>query len=212
LQTKSNIIVGDPLIGLPLGGCWINEKRKQFWINIPKNASQFAIRTLRKKEDWWYTHEHGWMDKSMSEIVTHFSQEKGFTGVVILREPWERWKSATVHNWTRQSSDIMSLQNFVLYYKNQETLFEQDEHTNKQVSFLSGLDKSNAIFFNLDSPDFGKKWTKYLGLRPHKPTNAVSAQAQHAKDWLEYRKTDVWDKLRIFYREDVSLYNEVTYE
>ena len=187
-----------------------------FGLTFQKNASQFAIKTLRKKEDWWYTHEHGWMDKSMSEIVTHFSQEKGFTGVVILREPWERWKSATVHNFTRgakqRGTNILSLQEFVMFYKKQKTLFEEDEHTNAQINFLSGLDKNNAIFFNLDDENFTKKWTKFLGLRWHKPTNVISPQVQHAKDWLEYRKTDVWDKLRIFYRKDVSLYNEVTYE
>ena len=198
-----------------MGGCWVDDKTRHFWIDIPKNASQFAIKTLRKK-DWWGTSEHGWLDRTHTEIVKHFSQEKGFTGVVILRDPWERWKSATVHNWSRRGKghvDITSLQDFVLFYKQQATLFEQDEHTNRQVDYLDGLDKSNCIFFNLDDELFTKKWTKYLGLRPnHKPVNAVSKHAQKAKDWLEYRKTDVWDQLRIFYREDVSLYNEVTYE
>lgn len=195
-----------------MGGCWVHDETRTFWIDIPKNASQFAKKTLKKK-NWWATNEHGWMDRSGPEIVKHFSQEKRFKAVVILRDPWERWKSATVHNWSRQSKDVTQLQDFVLYYKNQATLFEQDEHTNRQIDFLDGLDKSNCIFFNLDDEQFTKKWTKFLGLRAnHKPVNAVSPWAQKAKDWLEYRKTDVWDQARIFYREDVSLYNEVTYE
>lgn len=123
--------------------CHYNEKLKNIYINIPKNAST-NIRAAIK-------------DKGFCSV--NLINSKDFpvyeSAVVVLRDPIERWISGigTYLNMYHIQSNLY--EDFFTHIRNNgkwffELLFERvsfDDHTEKQTYFLKPFDLSNAFYF-----------------------------------------------------------------
>lgn len=116
----------------PYGSCRVITEQDQDWVfvNIPKNASSWMIRAFGRG------HEANYLDAA--KRPRHY--------VVVLREPVDRWISgfAQVQVGTAPWHDSH------YHRRGWDSVFDQvvfDNHTEPQVSFLSGLDTADITWF-----------------------------------------------------------------
>jgi hypothetical protein len=123
--------------------CYYNEKIKNIYINIPKNASTNIKNAITNS------------DFSGINLLQHSFFPKYESAVVILRDPIDRWISGITTYLNHYHINEDSSDNFLNYAKFNhkwffEILFERvsfDDHTEKQIYFLNPFDLSNAYFF-----------------------------------------------------------------
>lgn len=115
------------------GECLSHPDSEFMYVYIPKNASSWTKPNLK---DW------GW------EVYNYHTDELDKKAIVVLRDPVDRWASGIGEYLTRYHKP------FVL--DNQETLdliydkITFDDHTERQVNFLHGLDTDRCVFFKFD--------------------------------------------------------------
>ena len=128
------------------GECMSHPNTDLMYVYIPKNASSWTKPNLL---DW------GW------EFYNYHTDQLNKTAIVVLRDPVERWLSgiaeyfALYQNTTNDLVDNKSLQ---------QIIFDRitfDDHTEKQVKFVQGLDTSKCIFLWCDD-DYRKNFSQLV--------------------------------------------------
>ena len=121
------------------GMCFPDHKNKKFYVNIPKNATNWG-------KLWATNNNLGTSNYHNTQLL-----QKGYQPIVFLRDPLDRWYTGLAEWLDRYgvirhdylfTSEILSL------------LVERvafDEHTEEQVMFLENIDTDNAVFFRVDN-------------------------------------------------------------
>jgi len=199
--------------GYEYSQCHYNEKIKNVYINIPKNASTNV--------------RHAMLDKEFCGInllnSAFFPEHESAT--VVLRDPIERWISGitTYLDLYVAKNDVGA---FLYEIKNNkwffELLFEKvtfDDHTEKQTYFLKPFDLSNCFYFYLDDM-FEFRFTQFYlgeGIKlnfNHEFKNISSSNPVHSfftEFLLDSRNLKYKEKLKAHFAEDYELINSVTF-
>lgn len=198
--------------------CHYNEKIKNIYINIPKNAST-NIRTAIK--------DKGFCGANLVESKSFPVYE---SAVVVLRDPIKRWISGISTYLNLYHMEIKnSSEDFLNDIRNNgkwffELLFERvafDDHTEKQTYFLKPFDLSNAFYFYAEDMDLLEFKLKhfYLGeglsikfdpdMRNINKENPIH---QFFTAFLfDSKNAKYKEKLLQYYKEDFDLINSVKF-
>jgi hypothetical protein len=198
--------------GHTFGDCFTSDTIPFVYVPIPRNASTWTKNRLVV---------NGWQPLNFHrQFLTHKNS------FVVLRHPLKRWVSGCVEYFLRlskkQNADVDVTQfnsEFVNLIMDQIVL---DEHTEKQVHFIAGLNRNNTTFFMMDQnyPSNLTHYARNQGLDvdftnnppDHKTdlTNQLSAQLtdffENIVEISKYRH-----KILEFYVEDMRLYDGVNY-
>jgi hypothetical protein len=126
------------------GECMSAPGTDLMYVYIPKNASSWTKPNL---QDWgweFYNYHHDGLNKS---------------AIVVLRDPVERWVSGI--------AECMTLYHPSFEFQDTETIelvFDRitfDDHTERQVKFIDGLDTDNCIFFMCDQ-NYKKNFSLFI--------------------------------------------------
>jgi hypothetical protein len=133
--------------GHVFGTCMSKPNLDLMYVNIPKNASSWTKNNLLDQH-WEFYNYH--QDQFHHKHV-----------MVVLRNPVERWLSGICEYFTIYHRDIDTSQFTQAFY---DLLIEQitfDDHTEKQVYFIEGLDPSKTTFFWCDK-DYRLHFSQFL--------------------------------------------------
>lgn len=201
------------------GMCYPIINSKKFYVNIPKNATNWA---------------KGWAKKNNLRISNYHATnllEQDYQPIIFLREPLDRWYSGITEYLHRYgvvptnyqfSEDILSL------------LLERvafDEHTEEQALFLENIDTENCIFFRVDDnliANFKHYCEHELGQDPNLiRNNKDHATVGYKKELYNRLKSSIQqsvythrlteqtqpceERLKDYYSLDYKLYNSVQY-
>lgn len=114
------------------GECMSHPDSDLMYVHIPKNATSWTKPNL---QDW------GW------EFYNYHTDGLNKTAIVVLRDPVERWLSGIAEYFALYHSDISYNESL------QRIIFDRitfDDHTEKQVKFIQGLDTDRCIFLWCD--------------------------------------------------------------
>ena len=123
--------------GHTYGECFIDQRRKNVYVNIPKNASTWA------KEYFEFGYNYLQFD--------NFNKNTGLKKlpkIVILRDPVSRWISG-ISEYLMRHPSVVDIDNNVLQLLINKMHF--DPHTDCQVNFLHGLESNFCTFFYVDN-------------------------------------------------------------
>lgn len=117
------------------GECMTYPDSDLMYVHIPKNASSWTKPNL---QDW------GW------EFFNYHRDGLNKHAIVVLRDPIDRWLSGIAEYFTlyHRNIDLAHL-GFVFF----DVIFDKvafDDHTERQVNFIDGIDTNNATFFWCD--------------------------------------------------------------
>lgn len=189
--------------------CNVNEQHKLFYVLVPKNAST-SIRTNIAESGFRNGNYHD------EKLV-----KQGYTPIIVLREPVERWCSGFAEyiyrrmggKWSPMLKDEQAL----------KLIFQrpaQDEHTESQSMYIHGLDLRNAHVLRFDE-DLNKNLASLL--RSYSIENKIddigtkyttSGGKLVCKQFLlEMLANDEvkMNRIKTFYKLDTELYNSVKY-
>jgi hypothetical protein len=116
------------------GECWSHPNTDLMYVHIPKNASSWTKPNLK---------DFGWEFYNYHDDDMHDK-----TAMVVLRDPVERWISGI--------AEYLALYhpNFILHdLEAMDLIFDRicfDDHTERQVNFVHGLDRDQCVFFLCD--------------------------------------------------------------
>jgi len=119
--------------GHTFGTCMSSPNTDLMYVNVPKNASSWTKPNL--KDIGWEFYNY------------HYDHLYNKHAMIVLRDPIERWLSGICEYFTLYHSGINVEQFTPAFY---ELLMDQvtfDDHTEKQVYFIEGLDPSKCTFF-----------------------------------------------------------------
>lgn len=122
--------------GHTFGTCMSHNDSTLMYVNIPKNASSWTKPNL-KDFGWEFYNYH----------TDHMYHKHA---IVVLRDPVERWLSGVAEYFALYHRNIDTTQinqAFIDLVMDQITL---DDHTEKQVYFIDGLDPGRCTFFMCD--------------------------------------------------------------
>lgn len=155
--------------GHELGTCMSHPNSDLMYVNIPKNASSWTKPNL---QDW------GW------QFYNYHTDKIDKTAIVVLRDPIERWISGIAEYLTLYHP------NFSLH--NVETLdliFDRvvfDDHTERQVNFIHGLDTKRCIFLWCGE-NYRENFSKLLA-EHNMPNKYFNYNYQHTSESSSIRK------------------------
>jgi hypothetical protein len=119
------------------------------YVYIPKNASSWTKPNLK---DW------GW------QFYNYHVDKLTKPALVVLRDPVERWLSGIAEYLTLYHKEMS-----VPWLETEKLIFDRicfDDHTEKQIKFLNGLDTDNCTFMMCDRnyrENFSKFISEHLG-------------------------------------------------
>jgi len=133
--------------GHVFGECMTSPTTDLMYIHIPKNASSWTKPNLK---DW------GW------EFYNYHSDDlSSKTPLIVLRDPIDRWLSGIAEYLYLYHKDI----DFAFAGKPFfDLVFDKiafDDHTEKQVYFIEGIDLTKCVFFKF-GPDYREQFSQYL--------------------------------------------------
>lgn len=152
--------------GHVFGECWSSPNTDLMYVNIPKNATSWTKPNL---QDW------GWEPYNF-----HIDNLYHKTAIVVLRNPVERWASGIAEylylyhrDWPMDafSKEMLDL------------IFDKvafDDHTEKQVYFIEGLDLSRCVFFKFDE-HYRENFSDFL-TENGMPNKYHTYEKQHVSD------------------------------
>lgn len=129
------------------GECMSHKDSDLMYVYIPKNASSWTKPNLR---DW------GW------EFFNYRTDNLNKHALVVLRDPVERWLSGIAEYLTLYHKDMQRP-----WQETEAIIFDRvtfDDHTEKQVKFLTGLDTDNCTFIMCDS-NYRANFSKFIAER-----------------------------------------------
>lgn len=190
------------------GTSLVNHDIKQFFILIPKNASTWT-RSVKKY--------------NFVECNYHNEQliKKGYTPLIILRDPYSRWTSGITEfiarrglweNWKENFNQLVIDLIF--------TRIAFDEHTESQSMYLEDIDPLNCIFFKHDN-NLSKNISQWLTdsgvdntldkLSPQHLTKGHKLQIKNYFSDLINITPNFKNKLDAYYQVDFDLLKSVQY-
>jgi len=193
--------------GHTFGTCMSKTDSTLMYINIPKNASSWTKPNLKDLgwEFYNYYYDH----------MTHNH------AMVVLREPLDRWLSGVCEYFALYHRDLdldEARKPFYDLVLDQVTL---DDHTEKQVYFIEGLDPKRITFFKCDS-DYRLYFQQFLKNQGF-DNRYAGYDYQHTTEESDIRKkfrsffapflnnTQYVDHIKDHYKLDYELYNSVNY-
>lgn len=190
------------------GHCLINDVNDIAYVNIPKNATNWAKDNLSAL---------GWRH---SNFIKYPEIAKDRQFMVILRDPVDRWIAGVAEFFVRYHSGIRNFDGNLL-----DIIFScvtLDDHTEKQGLFLNGLENNQLIFFNCDS-----NLRQNMGLFLHtKGTNNTLDSTRYVYQTDEvapqyFYKTEFkkiindnpqyLEQLKKHFEQDINLFNTVNF-
>lgn len=119
--------------GHTYGECMTHHSTDLMYVHVPKNASSWTKPNLK---------DFGW------EFYNYHTDGLNKTAIVVLRDPVDRWISGIAEYLTLYHSDFILNDTEVINLIFDKICF--DDHTERQVNFLHGLDTNRCIFFRCD--------------------------------------------------------------
>jgi hypothetical protein len=174
------------------------------YVNIPKNASSWTKPNLL---DW------GW------EFYNYHTDNLNKTAIIALRDPVDRWVSGIAEYFTLYHPQVT--------YPFSETLdliFDRvcfDDHTDKQINCIHGLDTERSIFLKCDS-NYSHNFSTLL-LEHGMPNRYANFEHQHVSENSELRKKFKFifnkelqnpkylNQIKNYFEDDYKLMNSVKY-
>jgi hypothetical protein len=147
--------------GHDYGECMSCDDTEFMYVHIPKNASSWTKPNLR---------DLGW------EFFNYHTDHLNKRALVALRDPVERWVSGMAeylflnHRFSSlMDSDIWDL------------IFDRitfDDHTERQINFLHGLDTDQCVFLWCDA-NYRKNFSAFVSQELHYPNRYFNYEPQH---------------------------------
>jgi len=158
--------------GHTFGSCMSLLGADLMYVNIPKNASSWTKPNLQdfKWEFYNYHYDHLYKRHAM----------------IVLRDPVDRWLSGICEYFALYHADIDVSEFTPAFYR---LIFDQitfDDHTEKQVYFIEGLDTENCTFFMCDE-NYRKNFTDFLQSRGLLTRNYSNYDYQHTTEGSNVR-------------------------
>lgn len=129
------------------GECMSHPEHDLMYVYIPKNASSWTKPNLL---DW------GW------EFYNYNTDCLNKHALVVLRDPVERWLSGIAEYLTLYHVDMQTP-----FYETERLIFDRvtfDDHTEKQVKFLEGIDTDNCTFMMCNA-DYRTNFSAFVSQR-----------------------------------------------
>jgi hypothetical protein len=193
--------------GHTFGECMSKSDSDLMYINIPKNASSWTKPNLFDF-DWEIYNYH-------TDNLYHK------TAMIVLRDPVERWASGIAEylylyhrDWTDQAFTAELL----------DLIFDKiafDDHTEKQVYFIEGLDLSRCVFFWFDD-NYRKNFSNFL-IENQMPNRYWNYEKQHVSNNEPIRKkfkeifvealenSKYLHQIQQYFKQDYDLINSVKF-
>jgi hypothetical protein len=193
--------------GHVFGECMSHSDSDLMYVNIPKNASSWTKPNL--------------LDWSWENYNYHTDNLYHKTAIVVLRDPVERWISGIAEylylyhrGWPNEAFTQSML----------DLVFDKiafDDHTEKQVYFVKGLDLSRCVFFWFDE-NYRERFSQFLtdnGM----PNKYHRYAKQHVSDLEPVRKNykEIFSsaikdskylyQIEQYFKQDYELINSVTF-
>jgi hypothetical protein len=157
--------------GHELGTCMSHPDSDLMYVNIPKNASSWTKPNLT---DW------GW------EFYNYHRDNLNKTSIVVLRDPVERWCSGIAEYLYLYHPDMRWDELGRNFY---DVVFDRicfDDHTERQVNFIHGLDTDRCIFLKF-GPEYRNNFSQLLA-EHNMPNRYFNYEPQHVSDNSRERK------------------------
>lgn len=217
--------------GHVFGQCVTNNDHDWLHVNIPKNASVSANDLLINNLGWQHSNFH--TDESLT----------GRRAIIFLRDPIDRWVSGICEYFYRNYEQFGCTTLDGIFEKLTPAMLDLifsrvafDEHTEKQVYFLEGLDLARAVFFRVE-PGVMSKVMYFMhdhGMISDTEHRELGAMAFHSNPTTDVpakaRLLDMFKKclcdprtgmyitqgkcyqnLQEYYEQDIKLYHTVKY-
>lgn len=193
--------------GHVFGECMSRPDIDLMYVNIPKNASSWTKPNL--------------LDWSWENYNYHTDNLYHKTAMIVLRDPVERWLSGIAEylylyhrDWPAEAFTRNML----------DLVFDKiafDDHTEKQVYFIEGLDLSRCIFFWFDD-NYRERFGRFLA-ENSMPNKYHRYAKQHVSDLDPVRKNykEIFTsaindskylyQIKEYFKQDYELINSVTF-
>ena len=187
------------------GECMSHWDSPYMYVYIPKNASSWTKPNLQ---------DHGW------EFYNYKTDQLDKHALVVLRDPVDRWLSGI--------AECMTLYHPTFDFRDPESVelvFDRvtfDDHTERQVYFLDGLDTSNTTFFWCDE-SYRQKFSHFMA-ENYGPNKYDRYEYQHVSENSPERKkfkrifreaieknSKYLDQLRSYFDQDYKLIERVKF-
>lgn len=194
--------------GHVFGHCLVNDTSDYVYVNIPKNATNWTK---------FHMQNIGFVHGNFKEWPNLVDNKKF---IVFLRDPIDRWVSGIAEYFVKYQQHIRTFDNNLL-----DIIFDRvalDDHTEKQVYFLNGLEDREIIFFRCDNtlsrvfPAFLKDINidyDFVGGRKIYATNEQSPQHFYKTAFTEIlnQNTRYVDMLKRHYADDYNFINSIKF-
>jgi len=192
--------------GHAFGTCLVRHEDKLVYVNIPKNATEWAKYTIGGEK-------HNFIDKPLPDDYRY---------LVILRDPRKRLVSG-ICEWLKRYTQIQPNNPI---FDNPDVLSllvgpggAHDEHTELQARFIEGIPLERTTFFKCDETlkETVEHWfeeNKPLTHKPTSPTHHTHGDWKELLDKLNHiidTKGQILRRIREQLKIDYDLYNSVQY-
>lgn len=193
--------------GHVFGECMSHPERDLMYVNIPKNASSWTKPNL--------------LDWSWENYNYHTDNLYHKTAMIVLRDPVDRWLSGIAEylylyhrDWPNEAFTRAML----------DLVFDKiafDDHTEKQVYFVEGLDLSRCVFFWFDE-NYRECFGRFLA-ENGMPNKYHRYAKQHVSDLEPVRKNykEIFTgainnskylyQIKQYFKQDYELINSVKF-
>ena len=188
------------------GECMSHPDSEYMYVYIPKNASSWTKPNLK---DW------GW------EFYNYHTDNLNKHALIVLRDPVERWISGIAEYLYLYHRDFITSD---LNKAVRELIFDKiafDDHTERQLYFIEGLDPERCIFFKFGQ-EYRAQFSEFLNSinMPNKYSNYnyqhVSNDSPERKQFKEFFKREMenskyLNKVEDYFREDMRFIETVKF-
>lgn len=193
--------------GHVFGECMSKLDSELMYVHIPKNATSWTKPNLL---DWdWEFFNY------------HTDNLKNKTALVVLRDPIDRWISGIAEYLYLYHPNIDLVHTGRAFF---DLVFDKitfDDHTEKQVYFIEGLDLSRCIFFWFDD-NYRKNFSNFL-IQNQMPNRYWNYEKQHVSNNEPIRKkfkeifvealenSKYLHQIQQYFKQDYDLINSVKF-
>ena len=192
--------------GHVFGECWSHPESEFMYVNVPKNATSWTKPNLK---DW------GW------ECYNYHTDGLNKVPMIVLRDPVDRWLSGIAEYMYlyHRNIDVSQFNNAFFDLVFDKIAF--DDHTERQVYFLQGLNLANAVYFKF-GPEYRQNFSDFLADRSM-PNRYNRYDYQHVSDASPERKLfkeifsreiqnpGYMDRVRQYFKPDYELIEKVKF-
>jgi len=185
------------------GECMSHWDSEYMYVYIPKNASSWTKPNLK---------DFGW------EFYNYHIDKLDKHALVVLRDPVDRWLSGIAEYFTLYHPAFDSWTTDVFDLTFDRVCF--DDHTERQIKFLHGLDTDRCTFFEFNNyrENFSRWITEHYGENKYDryEFQHVSDKSPERKKFKnifnrELQNSKYLEQIKNFYAEDYNLINSVKY-